>query len=574
METEVHDCEDEDLYTFSVVTSTATPNAPRFDPNVVLVTGSTPPGSWLSGVQFSIAALTGTLPVVQSLDDSTPDENKICVFLDDDEQSILSNPNSARFGTMKAFCTRSKGLLWVTHGGTVDCENLEASLNVGFLRSLRAEYVGKRLASLDLDPSQGSWTNESVDTVAKVFQKVFDTSMDEAVKDFEYADRGGVIHIPRYYKDVERNSDVFLKPTTQAVPELAPFDQPHRPLRLGIKSPGLLDTLAFEDDPDAGMELHQDFLEVEPKAFGVNFRDVMVAMGQVQGEAMGFECSGVVSRLGAGAANQGFKIGDRVAMLLRGHYSSKVRLHWTGAVHIPEDMTFEIAASIPMSFTTAYVSLFDMANLRKGESVLIHAASGGFGQAAILLAQSVGAEIFVTVGTEMKRDFIIKRYGIHPDHIFFSRDASFAAGILGATQGRGVDVVLNTLAGALLQESFNCIAPFGRFIEVGKRDLELNSSLEMRSFARNASFSHIDLLMLGEHRGIQIHRVLTDVMRLFEAKTIRPVDPITTYPISDVEKTFRLMQAGKHTGKIVLSVKPDDLVPVSPLFVLLRVEPI
>lgn len=564
VETEVHDCEDEALYSFSVITSTATPSASRYDPNVVLITGSTaPPGRWLSGVQFSIAALTGTIPVVQSLDDSTPDENKICIFLDDSNQSILASPDLARFEAIKAFCTRSKGLLWVTNGGAVDCENLEGSLNVGFLRSLRAEYSGKRLATLDLDPSSEEWSNDSVDTVAKVFQKVFDYSTEETSKDFEYADREGVIHIPRYYKDVDRNSNVFLKPTSQATPELAPFDQLHRPLRMGIKSPGLLDTLAFEDDPDAGTDLHQDYLEVDPKAFGVNFRDVMVAMGQVRGEAMGFECSGFVSRVGAGAAAQGFKAGDRVAVLLRGHYSNRVRLHWTSAVHIPEDMTFEVAASIPMSFTTAYVSLFDMANLRKGESVLIHAASGGFGQAAILLAQSVGAEIFVTIGTEMKRDFIIKRYGVHPDHIFFSRDTSFAAGVVSATQGRGVDVVLNTLAGALLQESFNCIAPFGRFIEVGKRDLELNSSLEMGSFARNGSFSHIDLLMLGEHRGVQIHRVLTDIMRLFKERTIRPVDPITAYPISDIEKTFRLMQAGKHMGKIVLSVKSDDLVPVS-----------
>ena len=227
------------------------------------------------------------------------------------------------------------------------------------------------------------------------------------------------------------------------------------------------------------------------------------------------------------------------------------------------DMTFEIAATLPMSFVTAYAALFDTARLQKGESVLIHAATGGFGQAAIILAKHMDAEIFVTVGTELKRDFVSKNNGIATDHIFSSRDTSFAAGVMNMTNGRGVDVVLNTLAGALLQESFNCIASFGRFIEIGKRDLELNSSLEMGAFARAVSFSAVDLLMLGQHKGLQINRILKEVIHLFKEKVIRPVEPVTIYPISEIESTFRLMQAGKHMGKIVISVKPESLVPVS-----------
>lgn len=540
--------------------------APVFDTDVVLLTGSTaPPDSWLTGVQITIAALTGTMPTIQSVNEAVLAEGKICILIEGTDHPLLASPDLAQFQAIKAICTRSKGLLWITRGGAVDCESLDASLTVGFLRSLRAEYSGKRLATLDLDPSQAPWSSGSVDTVANVFGRLFDYSVDASSKDFEFADREGVVHIPRYYKDVERNRAVFLESASETVPTLEPFNQPHRPLRMGIRTPGLLDTLSFSDDPDAALDLPPDSLEVEPRAFGVNFRDVMVAMGQVRGEAMGFECSGIVSQVGAGAASRGFRTGDRVAVLLRGHYSNRVRLHWTSAVHMPPNMSFEVAATIPMSFTTAYISLHDMANLQKGESVLIHAATGGFGQAAIVLARQVGAEIFVTVGTEMKRDFIVKKYGIQPDHVFSSRDTSFAAGVLAVTGGKGVDVVLNTLAGALLQESFNCIAPFGRFIEVGKRDLELNNSLEMGAFQRAVSFSHIDLMMLGQHKGHQINRVLKDVMRLFEEKTVGPIEPVTVYRLPDIEKTFRLMQAGKHMGKIVVSVEADDLVPVGRL---------
>ena len=453
----------------------------------------------------------------------------------------------------------------MTRGGAVNYEHLEVSLNVGFLRSLRVEYVGKRLVALDLDPKRKLWSNATVATIAEVFCKAFDYSVNDTTKDYELAKRDGVIHVPRYYNDTERNMTVF--PSSEPVPVLEPFHQAHRPLRLGIGTPGLLDTLAFNNETNAAYHLHADSLEVEPKAFGLNFRDVLIAMGQIDGGYMGFECSGIVTRAGENAIGQGFKTGDRVAVLLRGHYSNLVRLHWTSAVHIPDDMNYETAATLPMTYSTAYFALYEMARIRKNESFLIHAATGGFGQAAIVLAKRVNAEIFVTVGREKKRDFVIKKYGIQSDHVFSSRDTSFAQGLLAVTQGKGVDVVLNTLAGPLLQESFDCVAQFGRFIEVGKRDLQLNNSLEMGAFTRTVSFSSIDLLQLEEYRGHDVHRVLKDVVNLWKEGGISPVEPITVYPLAEIDKTFRLMQAGKHVGKIVLSVKGDDIVPVIEIYI-------
>lgn len=563
VETEVHDCESEELYSFSVMMSTATYSSRPSSADVVIITRDPGPSeSWLREVRAAFAKVTGTVPGHGRLG-STPVHGKLCIFLQAPNDPVLRSPNSAEFEAIRDMCTKSNGLLWVTCGGVIDYESLDCSLATGFLRSLRAEYSGKCLVSIDLDPSQEPWSDRSIAALTSVMETTLRYSTSDVVNDFEFADRQGTIQIPRYFKDVERNHDVFPNQTDQPEPKLEPFHQLHRSLRLGIGNPGLLDTLAFSDELNLAERLEPDFIEVEPRAFGVNFRDVMVAMGQVKGEAMGFECSGVVTRAGPSAASNGYHVGDRVTMLLRGHYSTRVRLHWHSAVHIPDDMAFEVAATLPMSFVTAYAALFDTARLQKGESVLIHAATGGFGQAAIILAKHMDAEIFVTVGTELKRDFVSKRYGIATDHIFSSRNTSFAAGVMKMTNGRGVDVVLNTLAGALLQESFNCIAPFGRFIEIGKRDLELNSSLEMGAFARAVSFSAVDLLMLGQHKGLQINRILKEVIHLFQEKVIRPVEPITIYPISEVESTFRLMQAGKHMGKIVISVNPESLVPVS-----------
>ncbi|KAL2193905.1 polyketide synthase [Corynascus similis CBS 632.67] len=565
VEAEVHDCDDDELYSFSVVSSTAVSAPPKFNSDIALVTaGQSIPESWIDQLRLSIGILTWTVPTVHTLEDAPVDENKICVFVDDPERPVLANADGTQFEGLKGVCTRSKGILWLTRGGAEASTNPLASLAPGFLRSLRQEYSGKRLGTLDLDPSQPLWSPESIKTVTEVFRNFFDESAIRISSDYEFAERDGVIHVPRYVKDTDRNKAVFSKDTEAPTPRLEPFLQSDRPLRLTIGTTGLLDTLVFNDDPTAAEPLPDDFVEVEPRAFGVNFRDVMVAMGQLKSKVMGYDCAGIVKRVSAGAAAMGYRPGDRVSVLLRGHYGSRTRVHWSSVVHIPNEMTFETAASLPTQYVTAYLSLYDIARLQPGESVLIHSATGGVGQAAVMLAQRVGAEVFVTVGSEEKRRFVTEHYGIQPDHIFSSRNTSFAEKIMEMTRGKGVDVVLNSLAGTLLQESFNCLAPFGRFVELGKRDFELNNSLAMEAFTKAVSFSSVDIITLGERKPMQTNRILKHVVRLVATKEIDAVHPVTVYPLSDVEKTFRLMQAGKHMGKIVLAVTPETLVPVIP----------
>ena len=279
VEIEVHDCESEELYSFSTIMSTAKSDAPTFNTDVAIVTGNpSPPTWWLEELKKLICqSIPGVVPVIQPLD-SVVAEGKTCIFLGELSQTILKSPDATQFDSIKSLCTKCKGLLWVTRGGVVDYENLDVSLQVGFLRSLRVEYVGKRLASLDLDPKKGLWSQEAVAPIADVFLKIFDNSTDDAIKDFEFAHREGAIQVPRYFKDVDRNKAVFPDAADQVVAQLEPFNQAHRPLRMVIGTPGLLDTLAFHDDPDATDDLQSDYIEVDPKAFGLNFRDVMVSI--------------------------------------------------------------------------------------------------------------------------------------------------------------------------------------------------------------------------------------------------------------------------------------------------------
>ncbi|KAI1421079.1 hypothetical protein F5Y12DRAFT_790457 [Xylaria sp. FL1777] len=580
----IRDCESDDMYSVSTIMSTVAPlYAPKLasEDMVIIISSKAPPATpWLDALQASIARIAGgPPPVVQTLEDSagTTYNDKVCIFAGEVGKSILHGLDNESLGGIKNMVTSCKGLLWLTRGGAVGCEDPEQSLAPGFLRSLRNEYVGRRFMTMDLDPQALLWSTVSVSSIVQVLIAGFDSTNDFYLADdntpeeFEYAEREGIVLVARLFKDVDRNKAV--KPDAVdfgAVDDISkePFFQADRPLCMQVGIPGLLDTVAFGDDEWAAAHLEgpfpPDMIEIAPAAYGVNFRDVMVAMGQLRERIMGMECAGVITRVGSEAAAQGFTVGNRVMAMLLGPFSSRARIVWHGVTHMPSGLTFDEAASLPVIFATAYMSLVEIAHLEAGQSVLIHAAAGGVGQAAVMLAKHLGAEVYATVGSQEKRELIMNRYGIPASRIFNSRDMSFAQGILAATGGRGVDVVLNSLAGPLLQASFDILARFGHFVEIGKRDLEGNSALEMETFSRHTSFSVVDLVQMLRHRGPRMNRTLREVARLFEQGAVAPVHPITAYPMADVAKAFRLLQTGKHLGKIVLSLGPEERVPVLP----------
>jgi acyl transferase domain-containing protein/NADPH:quinone reductase-like Zn-dependent oxidoreductase/SAM-dependent methyltransferase len=574
---------DDDMYSVSNLLSTVPAQTAKLSSDsIVVVTSSraTPPAGWLQSLRESIAEVAGggTLPAVQPLEAPSVTaetySNKICVFVGEIDHPVLHTLDAAGLRGVKAMATGCKGLLWVTRGAAVECANPSLALATGLLRALRSEYVGRRFPTLDLDPHTPAWSDLGIAAIVHVLEAsmcdVYSITAEPAPVESEFAVRDGLILVPRISRDGVRNKMLTPEAPDWAVPESipeAPLFQEERPLRLGVGIPGLLDTLAFDDDKEADLsDSHAGaMVEIEPRAYGLNFRDVMVAMGQLRERVMGLECAGVVTRVGSEAATQGFAVGDRVMALLLGPFGSRARVSWHGVAHMPEGMSFEDAASLPMIFGTAYVSLVDVAHLQPGQSVLIHAAAGGVGQAAVMLAKEyLGAEVYATVGSQEKRDLLTREYGIPPERIFNSRDASFAPAVLAATGGRGVDVVLNSLAGPLLQAGFDALAPFGRFVEIGKRDLEGNSLLEMATFSRVASFASLDMMSLLRERGPHAHRVLCELARLAEQKVIGPIHPVTVFPMRDVSRAFRLLQTGKHTGKVVLSVAPDEQVRVLP----------
>jgi NADPH:quinone reductase-like Zn-dependent oxidoreductase/ubiquinone/menaquinone biosynthesis C-methylase UbiE len=557
IEVEVGDCEDRDNYSFSTMLTTAIPSERHYPDQISIISPKGVSHTWLKNLRDSITHTTGVATIVEDLETIQAD-GKYCIIIHEMLQPMLHQLSADVFNRLRSTLTTAKGALWVTSAGLITATKPEYGLLAGLLRTLRMENAGRRLVSVDLEPTADPWNDEACNSIVKVFASAFELSTAPDEIDSEYAVKDSKIHMSRIYEDSDENNATAA--LAESEDELRPFVGSDIPLRMEIETTGLLDSLRFREDKSASEPLPDDHVEIEPKAFGLNFRDVLVALGQLDETVMGYECSGIVTRLGSETAESGLKVGDRVCAILRGHWATRIRIQWTCVGRIPDGMTFEEAASIPTVFITAYHSLYDLANLSEGETVLIHAATGGVGQAAIMLAQHRGAEVFVTVSTEAKRDFIIENYGIPATHIFSSRDTSFATGVMAATNDKGVDVVLNSLAGPLLKATWNCLATFGRFIEIGKRDMEQGKTLEMATFRRATTFVAVDLFLVSKFRGRAIARAMKKILHLFSEKSIKAVTPITQYSISAVSKAFRLMQAGKHLGKIVVVPKPDDFV--------------
>lgn len=506
--------------------------------------------------QSLIESLSETTPgtSVATLD-TLPKElgDHMCIVLLELNSPILSEIKDEEFDSIKRLILTSKGVLWVTRGGAMDSPTPETNLIVGLARSIRAENPDVRLATFDLS----SVTPESAGHIYNVVRFISATQpgLSFHSRDFEFVERNGKVFISRLQQ---------YKPISQVVgphdrQSMIPFYESKSPLKLEIRTPGLLDTLQFAEDLEVRQPLLDDEVEIEVKATGLNFHDIMVAMGKVSG-ALGNECTGMVIRVGQNVTR--FKIGDRVWTGTLGAYKSRVRSHESLFQLMPDGMSYETGASLVMVYMTAYYSLFDIARIQKGESVLIHAAAGGVGQAAIILAKTCGAEIFVTAGSETKKRLLIDHYGIPEDHIFNSRDLAFAKGVMRLTNNRGVDVILNSLTGEALRLSFHCLAMHGRFVEIGKTDILGNTGLDMAPFLRNVTFSSVDLALILEVDIPTASRIFADMAALLRKGTLKEIHPITVYDYSEIEKAFRIMQAGAHVGKIVLKPTKDSLVPV------------
>lgn len=471
-------------------------------------------------------------------------ETKTYISLLELEQPFLESLSESDFQNIRLLTLRCKRLLWITCG-----DNPSFGMSDGFLRVIRNEIAGATIQVLHL-------SSDEIRQGPSLSARVLGTTNDS-----EFREKGGILQVPRIYNSFTESSHVrdHLYDSTKMTSLLSHDDTGPAALHLTIGKPGLLDTLHFVPDENARLvPLASHEVEIQVKATGVNFKDVMGSMGLVPVRGLGQEASGIVLRMGQEAAKT-FEPGERVSTLtLGGTHATITRCDYRVTEKLPEHMSFEEAAAVPVVYATAYYALIGLARLRRGQSVLIHAAAGGVGQAAVQLALYMGLVVYVTVGTEDKRQLIMDQYGIPGEHIFNSRDTSFAKGISRVTNNRGVDCVLNSLSSEFLRVSFGCLATFGRFIEIGLRDISDNMRLDMRPFRKSTTFTFCDLHTLLEEDPATAGKMLSEACKLVHKGVLHPPRPMTVYPVGEVEDVFRTMQQGKHRGKLVMSFTQDD----------------
>lgn len=296
-------------------------------------------------------------------------------------------------------------------------------------------------------------------------------------------------------------------------------------------------------------------VEIAVEAAGLNYRDVMWAMGLLPEEALekgfagpniGIECAGTILRCGPGCGDH--RPGDRVVTFGPGCMASHLTVQADLVARLPDGMSAEAGATLPVAFFTAWYSLVSLAGLRAGEWVLIHGGAGGVGLAAIQIARAQGAKIIATAGSAAKRS-LLRAAGV--EHVLDSRTLAFAEEVRRLTDGHGVDVVLNSLAGAAMERSLACLAPFGRFIELGKQDFYSNTTLGLRALRENLSYHAVDVDQLMSERPQEAKSIFAQMMEGFQTGRFSAL-PHRCFDGVEAVAAFRLMQKSGHVGKIVL----------------------
>lgn len=350
-----------------------------------------------------------------------------------------------------------------------------------------------------------------------------------------------------------------IRPERDAV---APDPAKRRGFAVSLSAQGSISNLGVFETAPAG-DLGEHDIEVAVHAAGLNFKDIILALGllppellreTVNGLAMGLEAAGTVTRVGAGVSLA--RPGERVMFMTDGAFASSLVIDERAVRPVPEGWTCEEAATVPIVGLTVIYALKVLAQLRAGETLLVHGGAGGIGLAAIQYAKAVGARVIATAGAQEKRD-LLAALGV--DLVTDSRSLAFETDVDAFTGGEGVDVVLNSLAGEAMQASLNLLKPFGRFVEIGKRDFEANSRINLRALERNISYFAVDLTFLHVHRPAVYQEVWDALLEEIAGGRFHPL-PHRTYPVARVGEAFRQMQAGRHIGKLVIALDPAGAV--------------
>jgi acyl transferase domain-containing protein/NADPH:quinone reductase-like Zn-dependent oxidoreductase/SAM-dependent methyltransferase len=475
-----------------------------------------------------------------------PDRAALISFVDIESVTLL-HCEASQFEAIQSAVTRSRSVTWLAISRSEAVP--EHAVMKGMLRSLRTENTALKLGFLAIEDDFHAWIFRCAELVVRKYLDL--QNLSDKILDREWRLADGVAYIERLLPDKRLNNDYELRQRPESDIHNSEV-QDGVPLRANFAQPGILSSLYFSPDPTFDKELESDLVEIKTSGIGLNMKDLAVATGRLDWDYLSTEVAGTVCKVGP-AVHSSLKVGDRVFGLVPGNMGNFTRSKAALVQKIPNGATLHEAASMPLAYLTALYALRDLGRLSQGESVLIQSAAGSLGMAAIRIAQHVGAKIYATVGTEQKRRTLTDSFGIPRTHIFPSRDPQGVADLMMETGDSGVDVILSSARGDAMDDVWRCIAPGGRFIDVGRTDVLEAGKIGLDVFKRNATFSSFDMGLLHRQKPSLVAKLMADVKGLWEMGAIGPIQPTTTFDISQLEKAMVYFSNGMHTGKVVIS---------------------
>ncbi|KAH8728017.1 hypothetical protein GQ44DRAFT_757464 [Phaeosphaeriaceae sp. PMI808] len=471
--------------------------------------------------------------------EQTPPRDQDVLVLLEEEDPFFENIDAARLSQFKSFIGQlgTAGLLWVTRLSSVACADPRYAQVIGLMRTLRSE-MALDIATLEIDEIKSS---EGAIAVVDVLSK-FQSREDDGTlgPDYEYA--------------IHNKQTIVNRIFPFSIEEELQASQESEEAVVTQSQLGRLDTLTWSTKPVP--ILKDDEIEVEVYASGLNFRDVLVGMQIIPGRGdpkFGYEAAGIVRKVGSKVTK--LRVGDRAVAVGISTFTTVITGREVFFEKLPDNISFVEGSCIPTIFITAVYGLIDLARLARGQSVLIHSGAGGVGLAAIQVAKMLGADVYTTVGSESKANYLMDTFGLPRNRIFNSRNDSFLHDLLRETGGKGADVVLNSLAGELLHATWKCVAKWGTMVEIGKRDLLGNAQLDMSPFLMNRNYCCLDVDQMRAERPELSSRALKFSMDCFAKGLFKPIRVDRIFGAPAVLEAFRYMQQGKHMGKIVLEIR-------------------
>jgi mycoketide-CoA synthase len=460
-------------------------------------------------------------PATPTLTDATP-EHQLLESLGTEQEPVTATyqrTHQALAAVQSHLTDHDSGVLVVATRGAVglageDVTDLPGAAVWGLVRSAQTEHPG-RIVLVDSD---AALDDHAIATVL-------------AIGEPQVLLRGGATYTARVHGS--RAVDGIMVPPSDG------------PWRLGISSAGTFENLCLEPVPNAGAALEPGQVRVALRAIATNFRDVMITLGMFTHDALlGGEGAGVVVEVGPGVTE--FAVGDSVYGFFPDGSGTLVAGDIRLLVHKPADWSYAEAAAISAVFTTAYMAVIHLAEVKPGQRVLVHAAAGGVGMAAVQLARHLGLEVFATASRGKWET--LRAMGFDDDHIGDSRTLDFEEKFRAATGGRGMDVVLDSLAGEFVNASLRLVAPGGIFLEMGKTDIRDPGAVAQEY--PGVRYRAFDLFEPGRPR---MHQWMLELAGLFDAGVLEPL-PVTTFDVRRARSALRYLSQARHIGKVVMTL--------------------